>query len=78
MNESATYANADAAPSISDATVTTSDAETQHADVATTVADDLAECTATAMVEPTSSIPPSSATFPEYTKPRRSSFGPLL
>jgi hypothetical protein len=54
--------------------VIASDAETQRADAA----NELAECIATATTEHTPSIPPGSATFPEYTKPRRSRFGPLL
>jgi hypothetical protein len=58
--------------------VTATDAETQHANAATIVADEPAECTATAATEPTTSIPPSSATFPEDTKPRRPRFGPLF
>jgi formylmethanofuran:tetrahydromethanopterin formyltransferase len=63
---------------IPNAMAAASNAETQCADVATTTADELAKCTATAMVESTVNTLPCSATFPEYTKPRRTRFGPLL
>jgi hypothetical protein len=64
-------ANANAVPSISSTMAAVPDVET-------TAADEQLERTATAMTEPTASILPGSATFPECTKPRRSRFGPLL
>jgi hypothetical protein len=54
------------------------DAETQCSDAVTTAADEPVECTAIGTIEPSASIPPDSATFPECTKPRRSRFGPCF
>jgi hypothetical protein len=55
-----------------------SDAEIQCSDAVTTAVDEPAKCAATTTIEPIASIPPGGAAFPEYTKPRRSTFGPLL
>jgi hypothetical protein len=64
---------------ISDATTTIRDVEAKCSVVANTTTDEPAKCVAAAtMTEPATSISPSSATYTECTKPRRSRFGPLF
>jgi hypothetical protein len=63
-DEPAMDANANAVPSVSDATVAASDVETQCADATTTTAEELVECIATTIAKPIASILHGSATFP--------------
>jgi hypothetical protein len=57
---------------------TVPDAETKCSIAANITADELTRCAATATTEPATSISPHSATYAEWTKPRRSRFGPLF